>query len=97
LDGAGACIALVLQNISSTAEFLDRNGVAPIKPDRDNDEDLVRRVPARKHSNSFSESTLNRSPQLRDLPLAHPRAIADDVRFRSERIGRLVDDRPVFR
>jgi hypothetical protein len=25
---------------SSTAEFLDRNGVAPIKPDRDNDEDL---------------------------------------------------------
>jgi hypothetical protein len=33
LDGAGVCIALVAPNISSTAEFLDRNGVAPIKPD----------------------------------------------------------------
>jgi hypothetical protein len=97
LDGGGGCIALVAQNTSSTAEFLDRNGVAPIKPDRDNDEGLVRRIPARKQSNSFSESTFNRSPQLRDLPLAHPRAIADDIRFQSERIRRLVDNRPVFR
>jgi 4-hydroxyphenylpyruvate dioxygenase len=45
-DGAGACIALVAQDIFSTAEFLDRNGVAPIKPERDNDEDLIRRIPA---------------------------------------------------
>jgi hypothetical protein len=48
LDGAGVCISLVAQDILSTAELLDRNGVAPIKPDRDNDEDLVRRIPAHK-------------------------------------------------
>jgi 4-hydroxyphenylpyruvate dioxygenase len=48
LDGAGARIALVAQDIFSTAESLDRNGVAPIKPDRDNDQDLVRRIPAHK-------------------------------------------------
>ena len=48
LDGAGVCIALVAQDIFATAEFLDRNGVASIKPDRDNDEDLVRRIPAHK-------------------------------------------------
>ena len=34
------------QNIFSKAEFLDRNGVAPIKPERDDDEDLLRRIPA---------------------------------------------------
>jgi 4-hydroxyphenylpyruvate dioxygenase len=45
-DGAGVCIALVAQDIFSTAEFLHRNGVAPIKPERDDDEDLVRRIPA---------------------------------------------------
>jgi 4-hydroxyphenylpyruvate dioxygenase-like putative hemolysin len=45
-DGAGACIALVAQDIFSTAEFLDRNGVAPIMPERTDDEDLVRRIPA---------------------------------------------------
>jgi hypothetical protein len=33
LDGTGVFIALVAQKISSTAEFLDRNGVASIKPD----------------------------------------------------------------
>lgn len=43
---APACIALVAQDIFSTAEFLDRNGVAPIMPERDDDEDLVRRIPA---------------------------------------------------
>jgi len=44
--GAGACISLVAEDIFSTAEFLHRNGVAPIKPERDNDQDLVRRIPA---------------------------------------------------
>jgi 4-hydroxyphenylpyruvate dioxygenase len=48
LDGAGVCISFVAQDIFSTAEFLDRNGVAPINPDRDNDEDLVRRIPVHK-------------------------------------------------
>jgi 4-hydroxyphenylpyruvate dioxygenase len=48
LDGAGVCISLVAQDIFATAELLDRNGVAPIKPDRDNDENLVRRIPAHK-------------------------------------------------
>jgi len=47
-DGAGVCVSLVAQDIFSTAELLDRNRVAPIKPDRDNDEDLVRRIPAHK-------------------------------------------------
>jgi 4-hydroxyphenylpyruvate dioxygenase len=48
LDAVTVGIALVAQDIFSTAEFLDRNGVAPIKHDRDNDEDLVRRIPAHK-------------------------------------------------
>ncbi len=48
LDGADVCISLVAQDIFSTAELLDRNGVAPIKPERDNDEDLERRIPADK-------------------------------------------------
>ena len=48
MDGSGVCISLVAQDIFSTAERLDRSGVAPIKPDRDNDEDLVRRIPAHK-------------------------------------------------
>src|ERR1700681_2204024 len=45
-DDAGACIALVAQDIFSMAEFLDRNVVAPIKPERDDDEDLLRRIQA---------------------------------------------------
>jgi 4-hydroxyphenylpyruvate dioxygenase len=45
LDDGGVRIALVAEDIFSTAEFLHRNGVATIKPDRDNDEDLVRRIP----------------------------------------------------